>query len=134
MAREERVWTTKSLLDELAARKNIKSGYGLAKYLEADPASVSLWNRGARVMSDDWGIKLAQQLQLDPAYVCLCLAAERSTDANLATQMRAWLVQHASAAVLILSVFTVSFACAPATAHASEAPGTLYIMLNIIIR
>lgn len=117
------MWTTRSLCDELANRKNLNTDYKLAKYLGASQTNVSGWRKGLRWMSDDWGFKLAEELGLDPAYVCLCLAAERSTDANLASKMRAWLVQHASAAVLILSVFAVFSASSPALAFAGAIRG-----------
>lgn len=129
MSREQ-IWTTKSLLEELAARKNLKTDYQLAKYLSTSQSSVSLWGKGARMMSDDWGFKFAQELQLDPAYVCLCLAAERSPDANLATSMRAWLVQHGSAAMIIFAVF---LAVNPQFSHAAALAAQVGITLNACI-
>lgn len=106
MAREP-AWTTKGLLLRLAETKNLNTDYQISKFLQADRASVSLWMKGVRVMSDDWGKRVAAELGLDPVYVCLCLAAERSPDANLATQMREWLTQHASAALIVFAVFSV---------------------------
>lgn len=118
MAREI-VWSTEALCDALCQAKNLNTDYKLAKYLGMNQSTVSLWRRGATVMSDDWGKRIAAELSLDPAYVCLCLASERSPDANLASQMRAWLQAHATAAALALCAVFIGVSV-PAPAHASE--------------
>lgn len=116
------MWTTQALCDELARRKNLSTNYGLAKNTGADPASVMLWRRGVRVMSDEWGGRFAAELDLDPAWVCLCLATERA-DAKMAGVMRNWLMQHGTAAAIagtVFSVLSALVALSPAAARAGE--------------
>lgn len=116
------VWTTRLLCDELAKRKNLSTDYQLAKFLGASQTNISGWRKGFRWMNDEWAERLATELGLDPAYVLLCLATERA-DAKMAGVMRAWLMQHGTAAAVLGAAISGVFVLAALPASAFAAGG-----------
>lgn len=56
------------------------SDYRLAKVLQVPPNTVGNYTKRGRTMDDAIAAKVAELLELDPAYVVACCHAERSTD------------------------------------------------------
>lgn len=54
------------------------TNYGLAKLLGLTPQAIDLRNRRGGSFSDETGERIAELLDLEPAYVLACLAAERA--------------------------------------------------------
>lgn len=75
------MYTSKKLLNELKKelKKNEQSYtiYGIAKRLEVARPTIDRWAQG-RTMDDENAIKIAEFLNIDPAYVIACIHAERA--------------------------------------------------------
>jgi hypothetical protein len=70
--------TTLDWLSALKTRTSIKSDYGIAKLLELDTASISGYRSKRNFLGAKTAHKVANQLEIDPAYVYLCAQIERA--------------------------------------------------------
>ena len=125
----------------LYGKKGILSDYALAKLLWLTRQTVSAHKSGsAKAFGDETGQRIAELLDLDPAYVLACRAAERAKRPDVrATWQRGAeqfeQVKHAArVAMLLILLGTVNLAAPP---DAQAAPATrsaitpvLYIMSN----
>lgn len=117
-----RVWTTPEICTEVMRRYNLGNINQLADKFGVTFGTVRNWTRGGTM--DAAQIRTAATLlEEDAEWIAFCLAPERLKDAGLATQMRAWLVQHGTAAVLVLSVFSAVSGGFAHAAHTAAVPG-----------
>lgn len=69
--------TTVQFLDALATKEGGCSDYRLSKILGVTPQGVATYRKG-KTFSDDTAMKVAQLLDLDAAYVVMCMHQERA--------------------------------------------------------
>lgn len=70
-----------SFLEQIRKRYDITSDYGLAKILQVSRTAISAHKyKRSKNFSEESAYKIAKLLDLDPAYVLTCLAAERAKD------------------------------------------------------
>jgi len=128
--------TTVEFLAEVKRKHNIPSDYALAPKLEISRASVSRLSNGKDHPSDETSSKIADLLDLDPAYVIACVHAEREKDAAI---KKVWtrIAERMAVAAAIFGAVGVSqgwFSGAdlsPALlAMTGSGSGTVYIMSN----
>lgn len=86
--------TTRELLERARLRCTPPSYYRLAKVLGVSQQRSSQWKSGRDTFSDEIAVKVAQLLEIEPAYVLACVQAERtqSDEARRAWEMLAGLV------------------------------------------
>lgn len=70
--------TSKEFLQEVKTRHHLPSDGQLAKILGHTRSSISLLMQGKNYLGDDTAMKVAELLNLDPAYVVACIHAERA--------------------------------------------------------
>lgn len=101
---------TGEFLDAVKARHALPSDYALAKRLGWTPQRISGYRTKYRELDDDGCIQIAAELELPPAYVMACIAAERAKDAEI---KRHWLaaaklLKTGTAAVILATVMALS--------------------------
>ena len=102
--------TTRDLYDRLKSLSGKETAYGVAKYFGWQQNTVRRWEKGHATLDEESVRAVSAALGLDPGYVALCMAAERTQSDILSAQMRAWISTHAgTAAALFFAVFTVLF-------------------------
>ena len=99
-------WTTVSPCDAAAQHYKARNNNQLSKALEPDPSTLTLWRKGARVMSDPMGARCADLLGIDAGHVLACLALERVSDAKLSEKLRAFIESNATRAASVFAVFS----------------------------
>lgn len=70
--------TTNEFLDAIAAKEGGCSDYRLAKILECSQQVVSSYRHKGVAFGDEIAIRAANILELDPAYVVMCVHKERA--------------------------------------------------------
>jgi transcriptional regulator with XRE-family HTH domain len=92
---------TRDFLDALARQYGGASDYALAKRLGVSKQSISNYRSGIRYIGDELAIRIAAELELDPAYVLACVNAEREREPTVS---RVWqeLARRLAAVVLAL--------------------------------
>ena len=114
----------------LYGKKGILSDYALAKLLWLTRQTVSAHKSGsAKAFGDETGQRIAELLDLDPAYVLACLAAERAkrpdvraTWQRVAEQFEQ--IKHAArVAMLLILLGAVNLATPPDAQAAQGANG-----------
>ncbi len=76
--------TTRSLLDALKIKLNLRSDYALAKYLGVTTVTMSRWREGKN-FGDGNAVRVADLLGLSRAYVVACMhaqSAEQDTETS----------------------------------------------------
>lgn len=117
-----RVWTTPEICAEVMRRYNLGNINQLADKFGVAFNTCRNWMRGGTM--DAAQIRTAATLlEEDPEWIAFCLAPERLKDASLASQMRAWLVQHGTAALLVLAVFSAFSGGSAQAAHTATVAG-----------
>jgi len=112
------LWTARAARLEVMRRHKLLNNNQFAAKCGVDPSTGLDWSRGVVPKKAAHIETLAMLLDEEPGYLAHCFAVERESDANLATQMRAWLVQHSTAAMLVFAVFL-------GISHTSEAAASL---------
>lgn len=107
---------TNELLDELKRTKSIKSDYALAKYLGVAQQTISNYRMGKSDMAPRVAIRVAEELQRDPADLLIRLAAARAADDR---EREVWLSRLGKAAGVLLAV-VAGIAGAPAPTEAGQ--------------
>ena len=69
---------TIDFMERLRARNDGCSNYRIAKLLGCDQSAVIRYTKHGTSMDDKYAIRMAELLEVDPAYVLACMAAERS--------------------------------------------------------
>ena len=81
--------TMSSFVQKLKARYVVSSDYGMAKLLGLTRQAMSAHKNGrSKNFSESTAYRIAELLNMDPAYVIACLAAERSKDKRVAEAWR----------------------------------------------
>lgn len=70
------------LLDAVKARHGLSSDYALAKFLEVSKSAVSNWSAGVSSPDDMMALRIADELDLDPAYTLALVHANRNKYGN----------------------------------------------------
>lgn len=70
-------------IDRVKAAKGIESDYGVAKFLQLKPQSVSGYRSKTATMNEETSIKVAEALGVEPAGVLLDQIAEATKDKGL---------------------------------------------------
>lgn len=125
--------TTQDLLDQVKARYELPSDYALAKKLGMSRERVSRYRNTNGQLGDEAALKVAELLNLDPAYVLACAAFERTKNsaARTAWEHMANLAKtYGAAAALLLLVAVPGLTPTPSQAAPAGDVGTMYIMTN----
>ena len=69
---------TLELVEMVRARTERKTDYAVAQALGTAPNVVTRWAQGERTMADEYAVKAAEFLGIDPGPVLLSINAERS--------------------------------------------------------
>ena len=99
---------TAEFLEALKAARRLPTDYALAKHYGINTQTVSSYRTGRTVPDDAMGVRIAQELNLDPGYVLAQLAAERAERAKndaLAQTWHAIARRFGVAASLVLAAF-----------------------------
>lgn len=74
--------TSETLIRKIRAKFGDRAltDYRLAKLLQMSPQGIHSWKSRGSVFDDKAGQRIAELLDMDPAYVLSCLAAERAKD------------------------------------------------------
>lgn len=81
--------TTVQFLDAVKAARGV-SDYALAPLLGVSKAQISRYRRRHEVLSANVGRRIAELLNLDPAYVRACAEAERAERAHDGQELAMW--------------------------------------------
>lgn len=71
---------TIDFIERLRSRENGCSDYKISKLLNTQQSRIIKWKNYGGTMDDKYAIKIAELLELDPAYVVACMNAERADD------------------------------------------------------
>lgn len=107
-----------------------ETAYGVAKAHGWNATTVRRWEKRHSVLDDDHIQQVAAALNLDPGDVAACVSVERISNDKLANQLRTWLINHGTAAALILAVFTAYWP-APAVAAVAKFAQPVCILCQI---
>jgi plasmid maintenance system antidote protein VapI len=128
--------TTIDFLNQLKAKFSLSSNYALAKKLGQTDTAIARWAHGKNTFSDETAIKVAELLELDPAYVVACIHAERAKHEG---EKRLWeriatMAMGVTAFLAVIMIAPLLFAN-PADIGVYAVgfignPSTLYIMSN----
>lgn len=112
--------TTVELVDELKARYRV-TDYGACKLLGISKNAIGNYRHRGHAMAAPVALRLAELLDLDPAYVRACVEAERAAEQPAERAMWERIAQVFGKAAL-LALFTAAPFMAPPSANASNAP------------
>lgn len=126
--------TTVELLNEVKTRYQLPSDGRLAAMLGHTRSSISLLMQGKNYLGDEAAMRVADLLDLDPAYVMACIHAEREKNQEVKRVWQRMAERMAVAAVVLVAVVLVSpalgnFGSENGLLLTSSSP-TLYIMSN----
>lgn len=68
---------TSDFIERLRVKNGGCTDYRISRILETTQSAIIRWKNGT-TMNDEYAIKTAKKLEIDPAYVLACVAAERS--------------------------------------------------------
>lgn len=109
--------TSESLIRKIRAKfgDQALTDYRLAKLLRMSPQGIHSWKSRGSVFDDKAGQRIADLLELDPAYVLSCLAAERAKDpsAKKTYERIAKVFQYAARTAAAILLGVVVFHAAP---------------------
>lgn len=74
--------TTTEFLDAVKCLKELNSDYSLAPVLGITRSQVSRFRNGKDFLGDSTAIKIAELLEIDPAFVIACAHAERAKEST----------------------------------------------------
>lgn len=122
--------TTIEFLNAIKKKYDITSNYGLARKLDQTDTDIARWMKGKNTLGDEAALKVAELLDLDPAYVLACAHAERAKNdpekavwqrmADMVTEHRAL----AASIVMVLAVLPFADTLSPMS-DASSFPAML---------
>jgi transcriptional regulator with XRE-family HTH domain len=100
--------TTLELIADLKAKHDLESDYAIAKLLGITKNAVSLYRNGKAYMGDEVALKVADLLDLDPAYVITCMHAEREKTQAL---KKIWsrIAKHYAVTATVVMAVTLTF-------------------------
>lgn len=129
--RAKKMSHTSELLDQIKTARNLSSDYALAELLGITRAAISSYRRGISHADDRIAVMLADALQIDRFKTIARINADRAKKA----EERAWWKRLASAAAIVMAVYT-SVSPGSATAQGpsllAHNPGQVHIMSNWI--
>ena len=98
--------TTLEFIADLKKKTGIESDYAAAKLLNVTGTALSSYRNGKSHFSDDVAMRVADLLELDPAYVVACIHAER---AKRAEEKKLWerIAESMIAVAAVLAVLAV---------------------------
>ena len=99
--------STIELLDALKLRHNLASDYKVAKFLDLSQQTISAYRLGRNFFDDSIAIRVAELLDLDPAFVLACVHAERAKKPEVKAVWEK-IARAASAAALFFMVLGVT--------------------------
>jgi plasmid maintenance system antidote protein VapI len=111
--------TTIQLLDAVKAKYGIDSDYALAKQLMITRQTISHLRAGDRFIGEDVALQVAQALDVSPAYVLSCAAAERATG----DKKKVWERVAKRLATAVIALLAAVPLGAPTTAEAARNQG-----------
>ena len=119
--------TTADFIHQIKTRDNL-SDYRVAKMLGISRSAMSLHKKGkSKTLSDETAGKIAEILGMDPAYVLMCLNAERAKDPEVKALYKRMgqLVLAAAkkgrrAAAAVLAAILIPYSMSPDIAHAAN--------------
>ena len=115
--------TTIEFLDELKRVHALPSDYAAAKLIGAEPNRISNYRTGTSRFDDDMAVRVAELLQIEPAYVLACVAAERTKSERARRTWEKLAKKLAGAGALLLLLALLS-----PYSEAVAASGALHIM------
>ena len=71
---------TIDFVERLRARNDGCSNYRIAKLLGCSQSVVIRYTKHNGTMDDNYALRMSELLEIDPAYVLACMAAERSSN------------------------------------------------------
>jgi hypothetical protein len=118
--------TTADFLDALRAHLHLPSDYALMPVLGVTKSQISRYRQGHDPFSEEMAVKVAELLQVNPAYVLACSAAN---GARTEAGRRAWgdLAKKLSGVSVALLLFSLS--AVPSDARASAADSVKHCVL-----
>lgn len=125
--------TTIELLTTVKSRYHLQSDGRLAALLGHTRQSISLLMAGKNYLGDEAALKVADLLEMDPAYVIACMHAEREKNQEVRKVWEQIAGRMAVAVSILLFIGGVSgelVSPALSDIKAASAPG-LYIMSNL---
>jgi predicted transcriptional regulator len=73
--------TTLEFISDLKTKTGLDSDYAIAKHLGITKTALSQYRLGKSFLGDQTAMKVAEMLEIDPAYVVACVHAERTKHA-----------------------------------------------------
>ncbi len=126
--------TTADFLDEIKELRNVQSDYAVAKILGVRHTNLSNYRHGRSHFDAAMCIKVAEVLNVEPAYIMACMEAERAKTDEIRKvwERAAKLLGGIAAGVAIMTApaLGIDLETAPLLALMTTAESSLYIMLN----
>lgn len=97
--------TTLDFLERLKAKYDGASDYRAAQLLGVTKSAVYSWRHRGKHMGDDTAVKMAELLDLHPAYVMACTSAERSESDKTISVWQQVASQYAACFALVFTGF-----------------------------
>lgn len=111
--------TTVELIDELRARHRV-TDYGACKLLGVSRNTIGNYRHRGIVMAPAVALRLAELLDLDPAYVRACIEAERATRDKQTAERAMWeRIAQVFGKAALLALFTAAPFMAPPSANSA---------------
>lgn len=98
--------TTVDFLNDVKAKYGITSNYALAKLMGQTDTAVARWMHGKNTLSDETAVKVAELLEIEPAFIMACIAAERSKNPQV-KKAWTWTANHLGGLAAALALVAV---------------------------
>jgi len=117
--------TSIEFISDLKIKSGIASDYALAKLLGVTKVTISHYQNGKTLIGDATAMRVAELLDLDPAYVVACIHAERAKHEG---EKKLWerIAAMASGVTLALMLLSAPLFADTSAAYASEMSNTVY--------
>lgn len=118
---------TVDFLDEVKRRHGLTSDYQLAKKLGFSASRIAQYRISQRELDDEGCVRVAELLEIPPAYVMACIAAARAKDAAIKKHWEeaASYLKNGTAAVLLVVVGLLAQGAQDAQGAVLTAPALL---------
>lgn len=127
---------TVDFLDGVKRRHGLTSDYQLSKRLRLTRSAISAYRNGDRALDENVALVVAQELQLSPAYVLACTAAERAKrpEVRTAWEKAARTLSRAATVLILLGMWQAFGLPGLSDASASAVPlNTHYALAGAVM-
>lgn len=127
--------TTNQLLDQVKTRYGLKSDYALAAKIGMSRERISKYRNSGGALADENALKVAELLELDPAYVFASMEAQRTHNEEARAvweRLADFVKRHGVAATIVALAVAPALTPTPANAAPDKGAAGVCILCQII--